>query len=98
MQANHLCLSKPTWLSGVKEQELMAWSSKSDLGHLPTPFYSNCTCSSKGAMGQSVFQNRPNPFTVSNFYKQSIEEFNPQSNYMGVGLSFMGASAKLTYL
>lgn len=30
------------WWFGVNEQELMAWSSKSDLGPLPTPFYSNC--------------------------------------------------------
>lgn len=49
-------------------------------------------------MGQSVFQNRPNPFTVSKFYKQSIKEFNSQRNYMGVGLSLQGAPAKLTYL
>lgn len=77
---------------------MVALSSNSGMGHLPTTFYSNCTCPSKGAMGKSVFQNRPNLFTVSNFYKQSIKEFNPQSNYMGVGLSFMGVSAKLTYL
>lgn len=49
-------------------------------------------------MGQRVFQNRSNLFTVSKFYKQSIKEVNPQSNYMGVGLSLMGAPAKLTYL
>lgn len=49
-------------------------------------------------MGQIVFQNRPNPFAVSKFYKQSIKEFNSHSNYMGVGFGFMGVSAKLTYL
>lgn len=68
------------------------------MGHLPTPFYSNSTCYSKQATGQIVFQNRPNPFAVSKFYKQSIKEFNSHSNYMGVGFSFMGVSAKLTYL
>lgn len=73
-------------------------TSKSDVGRLPTSVYSNLRCYSKQAMGQIVSQNRPNPFAVSKFYKQSIKEFNSHSNYMGVGLGFMGVSAKLTYL
>lgn len=35
--------------------KLVALSHSSDMGHLPTPFYSNCKCSSKWATGQSVF-------------------------------------------
>lgn len=49
-------------------------------------------------MGQIVFQNRPNPFAVSKFYKQSIKEFNSHSNYMSAGFGFTGVSAKLRYL
>lgn len=73
-------------------------TSKPDTGRLPTSFYSNSRCYSKQAMGQIVFQNRPNPFALSKFYKQSIKEFNSHSNYMSFGFSFMGVSAKLTYL
>lgn len=60
--------------------------------------YSNPRCYSKQATGQIVFQNRPNPFAVSKFYKQSIKEFNSHSNYMSAGFGFVGVSAKLGYL
>lgn len=80
------------------KQRLAKLTSKSDMGRLPTSFYSNSRCYSKQAMGQAVFQNKPNPFAISKFYKQSIKEFNSHSNYMGVGFGFMGVSAKLTYL
>lgn len=89
--------NNPTTCEAQNKQKLATLTFRSHMGPLPASFYSNSRCYSKQAMGQTVFQNRLNPFAISKFYKQSIKEFNSHSNYMGVGSGFVSVSAKFTY-